>query len=84
MIFFEIFFIALSNGAASSATGIILPYCLPCVNCFFICFFDMGLSWCVIMVGMAQRFPNSGFPLFRFPYTVCLTTYEKDFSLCSK
>ena len=35
MIFFEIFFIALSNGAASSATGIILPYCLSCVNRFF-------------------------------------------------
>ena len=38
MIFFEIFFVALSNGAASSATGIILPYCLLCVNCFFLCF----------------------------------------------
>ena len=34
MIFFEIFFDALSNGAASSATGIILPHCLSCVNCF--------------------------------------------------
>ena len=60
------------------------------VSTAFFKFFDRGLSWCVIMVGMAQRFPrfprfpNSGFPLFRFPYTVCLTTYEKDFSLCSK
>ena len=35
MIFFEIFFIALSNGAASSATGIILPHCPSCVNRFF-------------------------------------------------
>ena len=35
MIFFQIFFIALSNGAASSATGIILPHGLSCVNCFF-------------------------------------------------
>ena len=34
MIFFEIFFIALSNRAASSATGVILPYCLLCVNSF--------------------------------------------------
>ena len=57
------------------------------VSTGFYMFFDMGLSWCVIMVGMTQRFPrfpNSGFPLFRFPYTVCLTTYEKDFSLRSK
>ena len=54
------------------------------VSTAFFMFFDMGLSWCVIMVGMAQRFPNIGFPLFRFPYTVCLTTYEKDFSLRSK
>ena len=87
MIFFQIFFIALSNGAASSATGIILPHCLSCVNCFFHVFLIWALSWCVIMVGMAQRFPrfpNSGFPLFRFPYTVCLTTYEKNFSLRSK
>lgn len=41
----------------------------------------------VIMVGMAQRFPRFSdrrFPVFRFPYTVCLTTYEKDFSLRSK
>ena len=39
------------------------------------------------MVGMAQRFPRFSdrrFPVFRFPYTVCLTTYEKDFSLRSK
>ena len=41
----------------------------------------------VIMVSMAQRFPRFSdrrFPVFRFPYTVCLTTYEKDFSLRSK
>ena len=54
------------------------------VSTAFYMFFEMGLSRCVIMVGMAQRFPDSGFPLFRFPYTVCLTTYEKDFSLRSK
>ena len=57
------------------------------VSTVFFMFFDMGLSWCVIMVDMAQRFPrfpNSGFLLFRFPYTVCFITYEKDFSLCSK
>ena len=42
MIFFEIFFIALSNGAASSATGIILPYCLSCVNSFFMFFMVQG------------------------------------------
>uniref|UniRef100_UPI004027F3AF hypothetical protein n=1 Tax=Dialister sp. TaxID=1955814 RepID=UPI004027F3AF len=36
--FFEIFLIALSNGAASSATGIILPYCLSCVNRFLYVF----------------------------------------------
>ena len=36
--FFEIFFIALSNGAASSATGIILPHCPSCVNCFLYVF----------------------------------------------
>ena len=35
MIFLKSFFDALSNGAASSATGIILPHCLSCVNCFF-------------------------------------------------
>ena len=29
-------------------------------------FFEMGLSRCVIMVGMAQRFPDSGFPVFAF------------------
>ena len=33
--FFEIFCITLSNGAASSETGVILPYCLSCVNRFF-------------------------------------------------
>ena len=38
MIFFEIFFNALSNGAASSATDIILPHRLLCVNCFFMFF----------------------------------------------
>ena len=54
------------------------------VSTAFYMFFEMGLSRYVIMVGMAQRFPDSGFPLFRFPYTVCLTTYEKDFSLRSK
>ena len=57
------------------------------VSTGFLFFWDRGLSWCVIMVGMVQRFPrfpNSGFLLFRFPYTVCLTTYEKDFSLRSK
>ena len=57
------------------------------VSTAFSCFFDRGLSWCVIMVGMVQRFPrfpNSGFLLFRFPYTVCLTTYENNFSLRSK
>ena len=43
MIFFEIFSIALSNGAASSATGIILPHCLSYVNCFFI-FLIWGLT----------------------------------------
>ena len=39
------------------------------------------------MVGMAQRFPRFSdrrFPVFCFPYTVYLTTYEKDFSLRSK
>ena len=46
MIFFEIFCIALSNGAASSAMVIILPHCLPCVNRFFIYFFDRGSYWC--------------------------------------
>ncbi|MBS5035329.1 MAG: hypothetical protein KHZ23_01590, partial [Dialister sp.] len=35
MIFFKLFFIALSNGAASSATGIILPHCFSCVNRLF-------------------------------------------------
>ena len=38
----------------------------------------------VIMAGFARRVPDDGFPLFRFPYTVCLTTYEKNFSLRSK
>ena len=30
------------------------------------------------------RIFDDRFPVFRFPYTVCLTTYEKDFSLRSK
>ena len=29
-------------------------------------FFEMGLSRCVIMVGMAQRFPDSGFHVLAF------------------
>ena len=44
MIFFEIFFNALSNGAASSATGIILSHCFLCVNCFSHVFLIWGLT----------------------------------------
>ena len=58
MIFFEIFFIALSNGTASSATGIILPYCPSCVNCFFICFFEMALSGCGVSLWLALPLPR--------------------------
>ena len=42
MIFFKLFFIALLNGAASSATGIILPHCFLCVNRFFDFFMVRG------------------------------------------
>ena len=37
-----------------------------------------------MMTGIARGFSDKRFPLFRFPYTFCLTTYEKDFSLRSK
>ena len=86
MIFWNLFHCSFERGRFISDGYNITTLPFLCQQVFS-CFFDIGLSWCVIMVGMAQRFPrfpDSGFPLFRFPYTVCLTTYEKDFSLRSK
>ena len=70
MIFFEIFFNALSNGAASSATGIILPHCFLCVNKFFEKSFGFGVRgsglWrqlrCNIYGAMPEGKWIAGFP----------------------
>ena len=69
MIFFEIFFNALSNGAASSATGIILSHCFLCVNCFSHVFLIWGLTGASLWLVWRKGFPGfliEGFPFFAF------------------
>uniref|UniRef100_UPI004024ABD4 hypothetical protein n=1 Tax=Dialister sp. TaxID=1955814 RepID=UPI004024ABD4 len=61
-----------SNGAASSATGIILPHCLSYVNCFFM-FFEMALSGCGVSLWLVWRKGFPGFLIEGFPFFAFLT-----------